>query len=206
MPRTFMLATLIPEKIEQFIPFMQDSIVKQTNNPLLPALPIAPANLTALLNDVIAKAALVRQGVRGAKTAREASRTKVENGYRQNEGYAEAVIAELPPEQQEAAAESCGFSVYKHGKSQKAAYAASYGGAEGSVALDVKSLGRHGDVQYCHQHSVDGGVTWVDHPPTVKTRLVVTGLPVGVKAQFRFRTLIDGAYGGWSDVKTFVVR
>ena len=113
---------------------------------------------------------------------------------------------ELPPAQQEAEAEICGFSPYKHGKYQKGACSVSYGGNEGSVGADVKALGRHGDVQYCHQHSIDGGVTCVDHPPTVNTRLVITGLPVAVKAQFRFRTLIAGVYGGWSDIKTFVVR
>jgi hypothetical protein len=64
----------------------------------------------------------------------------------------------------------------------------------------ARDVGRHGSLQYCHAHSLDGGTTWIDHPPTTDTALAISGLPVGTWVSFRFRTLKKGAYGDWSQV------
>src|SRR6185312_5796379 len=75
--------------------------------------------------------------------------------------------------------EGAGFSVKKKGKYSKPAYAIVRGEVEGSVVAKVKAQGRHGSIQYCHAHSLDGGTTWIDHPPTTEATYAISGLPVG---------------------------
>ncbi len=72
--------------------------------------------------------------------------------------------------------------------------------------IDVKALGRHGTVQYCHSYSINGGTTWVDWPPTLDTKLTITGLPVGVAVEFKWRSLIKGVYGNPSQILTVTVH
>src|SRR6185312_10244770 len=74
--------------------------------------------------------------------------------------------------------EGAGFSVKKKGKYSKPAYAIVRGEVEGSVVAKVKAQGRHGSIQYCHAHSLDGGTTWIDHPPTTEATYAISGLPV----------------------------
>jgi hypothetical protein len=76
----------------------------------------------------------------------------------------------------------------------------------GSVEIDLKAVGRHGTVQYCHSYSINAGTTWVDWPPTLETKVIITGLPVGVVVSFKWRTLIKGTYGNWSQVLTLPVH
>jgi hypothetical protein len=162
--------------------------------------------VTALLSALIAAQALaLKKGV-GSATARDTARGKVETAFRQWEAYAEGIIATMAPEDGQAALATTGFFGKKPGKHAKAPYTVTWGEFSGSAEIDLKALGKTGTVMYCHQYSINGGTTWVDWPPTIEAKLIMTSLPVGVVVSFRYRTLIKGVYGNWSQVLTLPVH
>jgi hypothetical protein len=83
-----------------------------------------------------------------------------------------------PPEDAKAALATLGFHQKKAGTRVKQASAVDWGELSGSADIDLKAVGRHGTVQYCHQFSVNGGTS----------------------------TLIKGAYGNWSQILTLPVH
>jgi hypothetical protein len=197
MARSVIVAGNFPANDAKFATFGRNVEQKLTGNARYPAPPVPPPTLGALLDAF--QTTIDKRGP-GTASARKEARSKVETALRQNATYVESGAAGLSPEDATSAIEGAGYSVKKKGKYDKPAYAIVRGKVEGSVLAKVKAQGRHGTIQYCHGHSLDGGTTWIDHPPTIDTSLAISGLPAGTSVSFRFRTLKKGAYGDWSQV------
>jgi hypothetical protein len=73
-------------------------------------------------------------------------------------------------------------------------FGAYYGGIPGAVLLRVKQV--NGATNYW-QHSTNQ-VDWFNTPESHKSRMLVTGLPVGQMCYFRTRRLVKDAYTEWS--------
>jgi len=196
MARSVVATGKFPGNDAKFAAFGRNVEQKLTGNTRYPAPPV-PAPALGLLLDAF-EPTIGKRGP-GTASARKDARTKVEAALRQNLAYVESGAATLSPEEATSAIEGAGYSVKKQGKYDKPAYAVVRGQVEGSVMAKVKALGRHGSIQYCHAHSLDG-TTWIDHPPTTETALAISGLPAGTWVSFRFRTLKKGVYGDWSQV------
>ncbi|MEI7894840.1 MAG: hypothetical protein WCI05_17215 [Myxococcales bacterium] len=205
MPRKVIVVSHLPPNHREFIVFARHVVTRLTGNLRFPNLPVALAELTALIDALEAAEISVEMHVKGAAEDRDAKRTKVEAALHQEQAYVESVAQQVPPEDVEAAVNSSGFSVKKQGKHTKPAYEVTRGDVSGTADLDVKSLGRNGTVMYCHQYSLDNAKTWIDAVPTIETATSITGLPIGQTVSFRFRTLVKGAYGDWSQIITFLV-
>ncbi len=206
MARRFVIAALFPEKHPEFIAYAQALITCWTGNTIVPSPPVSISAATALLTTLTGAQALALKKGAGAATARNTARGHVEVAFRQWEAYAEGILSALSPEDAASALTTLGFHQKHAGKSPKQAYTVVPGKLAGTMNIDVKALGRHGTVQYCHSYSINGGTTWVDWPPTLDTKLTITGLPVGVAVQFKWRSLIKGVYGNPSQTLTVTVH
>jgi hypothetical protein len=128
----------------------------------------------------------------------------VQSSHRQNISYVQTQCDATSPEEAASIAAGSGYATTKQVVHNKAAYAVTRGNTAGSVRVAVKRVGR--GVQYCHEYSVDNGKTWTAMPPTLECALLISGLPVGQTVMFRFRTLIKGVYGDFSQVLSFLVH
>jgi hypothetical protein len=195
-----------PGNQQAFIVFATNVVTCFTGNVHYPNPPVALATLTSLIAALVAAEGLVATKVKDAAKARDSARAKVEAALTQLEAYATTVVEQAAPADAPAILASSGFSAKKPSKHTKDAYSVDRGDTAGSAVIDLKTLGKHGKVQYCHQYSINGGTTWVDLPPTLDAATTVTGLPLGQNVLFRFRTLIKGVYGDWSQTFTFFVH
>ncbi len=205
MPRKFIIAANFPKKHPAFIAYALALVAAWTGNDAVPIPPVTVAAALLLVNALVAAQALAVKGGAGTATARNTARDHVEAAFRQWETYAEGLLGVMAPADAAAALTTLGFSQKKPGTHAKQEYEVTWGTLSGSVDIDVKSVGRHGTVQYCHQYSVNG-TTWADWAPTLDTKLTITGLPVGVLVSFRWRTLIKGVYGNPSQTLTLLVH
>jgi hypothetical protein len=206
MPRKIVVKSDFPRNQAKFIAFAENVAVCLTGNTTFPAPPVTPAALTALIAILSAAEALANKRGAGAATARDTAREHVETGLRQDEAYVEAIIATMALLDARAALATSGFLEKKASTYAKGPYSVDDGKLSGSADIDVKALGRHGTVQYCHQSSLTGSAPWVDYPPTIETKFTITGLPVGTVVSFRYRPLVKGAYGNWSQTLTLLIR
>jgi hypothetical protein len=191
---------------DDFLDFSENVATCLTNNTYFPNPPVTAAQLTQLNSAYSAAIDVAKKGGKGTVTARKQQRTLVETAHIQDEAYVTAMIAVAPPALAATMLASSGYHQKKASTRSKPPYAATRGAVAGDVVLNVKALGRHGTLQYCHQYSINNGQTWVDQPPTLETRLDVPGLPVNTVVLFRFRTLIKGVYGDWSQTISFPVH
>ena len=206
MARKFIIAALFPEKHPEFISYAQAVVTAWTGNAIVPTPPVTVVAVAALVATLVtAQAAADKKGA-GTAAIRNTARDKVELALRQWETYAEGILAAMAPEDATAALATLGFHEKKAGSHPKQEYTLTWGEASGSADIDVKALGRHGTVQYCHQYMLAGTTIWVDWPPTLDTKVTITGLPVGTVVSFRWRTLIKGEYGNWSQTFTLLIH
>lgn len=206
MARKIIVVANFPVKNEGFIAYAQNVVTCWTGNALFPNPPVTLAAVTALINSLISAQALaLKKGV-GAATARNTARAKVEAALRQLEAYAEGIVVQMAPEDGAAALATTGFPSKKPSKHTKAPYSVLAGTLAGTAEIDLKAQAKTGKVMYCHQYSLDAGKTWLDWPPTVEVKTTVTGLPSGLTVLFRYRTLIKGVYGNWSQTMSVPVH
>jgi hypothetical protein len=206
MPRKFVIAALFPKKHPPFIAYAQAVVAAWTGNSVVPNPPVTVAAVGTLVTALVtAQAVAVKKGA-GSAAIRNTARDKVEVAFRQWETYAEGILGAMAPEDATAALATLGFHQKKPGTHAKQEYAITWGEASGSADIDLKAVGRHGTVQYCHQYMLPGTTIWVDWPPSLDTKVTITGLPVGGVVSFRWRTLIKGVYGNWSQTLTLLIH
>jgi hypothetical protein len=206
MPRKFVIAAKFPKKDPAFITYTEAIILAWTGNTVVPNPPVTIPAMTALYNVLTAAQALAVKRGAGAATARNTAREHVEVALRQWESYAEGLLAAMAPADAVAALATLGFFQKKAGVHTKQDQAIEEGKLTGEGELNLKAVGRHGTVQYCVQYSINGGVAWLDWPPSLETKIVITGLPVGVVVWFQWRTLIKGVYGNWSQTLKMLIK
>jgi hypothetical protein len=205
MARKIIVAGNFPGPSKRFIAFATKVAngLKGNNNFASP--PVTAAALLVLIAALVAADEAVDNKVPGAVADRQAKRAKVEAALQLDEAYVQTIVQAASPEDGANMLESSGYPAKKPSSFAKAGYAVTKGGVEGSALIRIKTIGRHGTIMYCHQFSLDGKV-WVDVPPTLEASVTVPGLPLGQQVSFRFRTLIKGAYGDWSQTLLYLVH
>ena len=207
MAKAYVVAKF-PKPNKKFSPFVWSIIACLTNNATFNNLPVSIPTLTDEANAFDTAAAAADKRTSGAAALRDSKRSLLEDDLRLVESYVQGIIAKLPPDAVLAAILSSGFAQKNAVVATKAPYAVTRAKTQvaGNVTANVKSLGRHGTVMYCHQFSLNNGQAWTDCIPTGNTKLVITGLPLGTTVSFRFRTLIKGVYGDWSQTLNYLVH
>lgn len=207
MAQKVILVKDFPVNVQAFIAFAQNVVTCWTGNTLFPNPPVSLASVTASINLLVAAEAFASTNKsRTATTDRNNKRSKVNTALGLLLSYAQSIIDTLSIHDGQAAATSSGFRAKKPSPHPKQDCTIARGPTAGSVVINLKALGKHGTVQYCHQYMLAGATTWVDLAPTLQTKTSVSGLPVGTTVQFRFRTLIKGVYSDWTQPLNFAVH
>jgi hypothetical protein len=100
--------------------------------------------------------------------------------------------------------EGAGMFVKKPRPPSRRVLAANDGPVSGSVEV-VVPVAADG-ASYELAQSIDGQKTWIVHPSTTKSTLVIDGLTPGSTVWFRYRASVKGQMGDYSDAVSLIVR
>jgi len=162
--------------------------------------PIAVSN--AHISDAEAAQAAVATRAQGAVEVRDAKLRIVMADLRTTALYVEEV-ANLDVPTAEATIRASGLEVRKATARTKQDFAVKQAAVSGSVTLDAKAAGTR--AAYNWQSSLDQKV-WTDLSQTVKARVTVTGLGVGVLYYFRVCSVTRNGKSDWSHVESLFVK
>lgn len=191
-----------PENTPAFI-ILADAIVgNMVGNPHFPQ-PVPPLAEVRQAIAVLQEAEVVAQSkLLGAAAARDAARRALWSLLSRLKAYVQGV-ADDNAENAVAIIESSGMSVQPKGARVKPPFSVSPGRNRGTAILVVKAVAK--DATYHWQKSEDGGLTWIDLPPTLQAKTTVPNLVPGKEYLFRYRTLAHAGLSDWSDPISFIV-
>lgn len=195
--------TDFPKNAGKFAKFSKNVATCLTGNAALASPPVDGITLAAQANAVVAADVPRQQRSEVTLAARASAVAVLARSLRQDAAYVQATCDALPLDQARKVAVNSGFDFTEPTAHAKLPYAIRRGGASGKVRVIVKLVGW--GVMFCHAYSVDGGKTWVELPPTLAALTPISGLPVGTTVCFRYRTLIKGTYGDWSQIQAFLI-
>jgi|SRR5579883_518144 len=174
-----------------------------TANPLFPA-PTPPlATVSTSLDALVAAEQATETRAKGTVETRDAALATVLEQLHALKAYVQQVC-DADKENADKIAASASMSTRRTPVQKKPEFAVTSGPVSGSVHLVARASGRRAGYEW--ESSVDGGKTWQLAPVTLQARTVLTGLPVGVACQFRFRPVTKTGEGAWSQAVTFVVQ
>ena len=192
-----------PRKEADFLLFATNVGTKMTNNPAFPNPTPSLASLNAAIADLHTAQVTATSRAKGAATVRDEKRTVVVGLLQQARGYVQGV-ADATPENAASIIESAGFAVRKAPTRGPRAFEARQGAVSGTAKLVAVSAGKRASYEW--QYSTDGGKTWIVAPVTLQAKTSVTGLAVGSTVVFRYRAVLKGGEGDWSQTVALLVK
>jgi hypothetical protein len=112
--------------------------------------------------------------------------------------------ADADPEHAEAIINSAGLKTRKANTRSKVPFAVTQGTTSGTVHMAAKATAHR--ASYDWEWSNDGGKTWVALPSTLQAKTSLAGIPAGMVAQFRYRTVTKTGVSDWSPGMSFLVK
>jgi hypothetical protein len=193
-PHRPVIAVDWPESHPKAIAFTQSAVLACTDNTWLPNPNAVLALVVTALAVVVPSQTSAGTKAKGTAQTRNAAVLKLKAAV---EGLAHQVqgIADANPSDAVAIIESCGFKVKTVTKPKKSATKAKPLTPAGSALLTVLAVAHA--IAYFWQMSTDK-TNWSDITPTKGSKTTVTGLAAGTTYYFRFRVLLKGGYGDWS--------
>lgn len=143
-----------------------------------------------------------------SKADRDAKRIKLEAAINHIANYVIGQAELLPPEDQAALIGAAALTMRASRSHWKEPFSATHADLSGSVLLralrkaNVQKRGQQ--VMFYWEVSLDG-VTWSEAGHSFESSTTLTGLEVGRRYSFRFRTFRANAYTDYSQVATLVV-
>jgi hypothetical protein len=201
-----LVALNLPDaKVSLLITIARSIVQRMTDNPWFPAPDPSLADVQAAIDDLAEATTTALSRVQGSVASREDKRSALITRLRHLQAHVQS-IANANVENAVAIIESAGMDVKNVGKPPPPVYKASEGRVSGEVDLVVPSAGDRAG--YEHQHSLDGGKTWLPLPQpfTSKTKVTVAGLTPGTTVWFRYRATVKGETGNWSQPISTMVR
>jgi len=192
-----------PKKEGDFLLFVTNLAAKMTNNPYFPNPTPALATLNAAIADLHSAQVATASRAKGTATVRNEKRAVVVGLIQQARGYVQGV-ADATPESAASIIESAGFAVRKPPTRGARAFEARQGAVSGSAKLVAVSAGKRSSYEW--QYSTDGGKTWILAPVTLQAKTGVTGLASGSTVVFRYRAVLKGGEGDWSQTVALLVK
>ncbi|HEX8793988.1 MAG TPA: hypothetical protein VF765_23765 [Polyangiaceae bacterium] len=195
---------LLPTKVLDLLKAAHAIVTAMTGNPRFPA-PVPPLpTVTGLITTLAHAEQATATRAKGTVQARNAARRAVVQALGALKAYVQTIADAALPEDAATIITSAGMTPKKAAVRVKPPFAATAGALSGSVKLTVRSAGHRASYEW--QSSIDGGKTWVDATPSLQAKTTITGLPVGSTVQVRFRAIIKGGPGNWSQPLGIVVK
>jgi hypothetical protein len=113
-------------------------------------------------------------------------------------------VADADPENAAAIIQSAGMGVRKAPVHAPRVFAVIQASASGSVKIVAPAASRR--ASYDWQTSTDGGKTWTLASSTLQSKTSLSGLAAGTTVMFRYRAIVKGGEGEWSQPIAFLVK
>ncbi len=200
--RTFVSANL-PRPVPLLIPFAQNVVQQMTGNAhfLTPTTPLA--DVSAAIAALQAAETATLSGLKGTVVVRNDRKAALVTLMGELRNYVQKT-ADADAQNAAAIIQSSGFSLRKTPARKPRVFAAKPGAVSGSV--DVVTARASVRASYEWQYSVDGGKTWIEAPPSLRSSTTIVGLPIAVSVQLRSRAVTKAGPGDWTQPLAIVVK
>jgi hypothetical protein len=193
----------LPEPVPALVTYSQSVVTAMTNNPNfttpLPSLADVSAAIAALLT--AETAALSR--LKGTVVVRNDKKAALVTLLQELRNYVQKT-ADADQENGAAIIQSSGFPVRKTAVHKPRTFAAEPGPVSGSVVVTAQAAARRASYEW--QYSTDGGKTWIEAAPSLKSRTTILGLPVASAVQIRSRAVTKAGPSDWTQPLVVVVK
>lgn len=193
-------------KLGSFIAKVQNIVLEITNHSTIFVTPAPPlATVTGDIAALEAAESLALTRAHGTAAARNLKYDVVVNDIRALQRYVQD-LADMADSEAEAIAviQASGFNLKVNGVHVKPDLEVKNGTVSGTVKLIAKAAANR--ASYNWQQSTNNQATWTDLPPTLQAKTTVSGLTVGARVFFRFRPVIKGGAGNWSQSVWIIIQ
>jgi len=173
-----------------------------TNAATLPHPDPPLVTLQAHIDDLATKEAALARRTAGAAADRDGAMRVLQADLNNERAYVEQ-IATQDPANAARIAEDAGMSLHKVPSTNKPHLVLRHGRVSGTVDVIAKAI--TGAQAYHRQYSIDGGVTWIDMPPTTKANATLANLTVKTTVFVRHRAVLRTGLTDWGDPVSIIV-
>jgi hypothetical protein len=193
----------LPSKVPDLIARVRHIVSCSTNNAYFPD-PTPPlAEITTAVDELYEAQVATLTRAKGTNSLRDEKLKVVRSLVGAYATYVQ-LQADANPDEAGSIIESSGFFIRAASTRKKLPFNVKQGRVSGTA--DVEILGVAKRASYEHRWSADGGKTWQPGGHTNKTKITITGLPVGVVVLFCFRPCTKTGEGDWSEPFAFLVK
>jgi hypothetical protein len=203
IPHHVFVVRKLPRSVPIFIEYVRTVLAAMATSPHFPGPSPSLATVTASVGALESAQATTKTRAPGSTEVRDAALALVIGQVQLLLGYVQQV-ADGSPEQAAAIIASAGLRARAIGARNKPPFVVRLGALSGTARLVAKAAG--GRAAYDWEYSVDGGKTWSAATTTLQATTVIAGLPVAAMVVFRFRSVIKGGAGDWSQPVSLLVR
>ncbi len=193
----------MPRPVPALIPFAQNVVQCMTGNAHFPTPSTPLAVVTAAIAALQAAEMVVLSGLKGTLAARNDRRASLVTLIGELRSYVQKT-ADADPQNAAAIIQSSGFALRKVAVHPPHVFAAKPGAVSGSVVVTTPRVALRASYEW--QYSVDGGKTWIEAPPSMRSKTTIVGLPVAVSVQLRSRPVTKAGPGDWTQPLAIVVK
>lgn len=193
----------LPTKVPALIQYVQNIVKMMTGNTAFPNTTALLAQITAAVTALNTAETATLTRVKGAAATRNAARAALLALLQQLKAAVQAA-ADADTDNAPSIIESAGIAVRKSAVRPPRVFDATQGPTSGTAKLVTASAGHRASYEW--ETSTDGGKTWVTAPPSLQAKTVITGLPAGTTAQFRYRAVTRTGAADWSQPVSLLVK
>jgi hypothetical protein len=192
----------LPTKVALLITYVQGIVTAMTGNPSFPNPTPALAAISAALATLQTAETAALTRARGTAVTRNEKRATLVALLVQLRAYIQAQ-ADAAVEHGASIIASAGIAVRRPISHGPHTFGAKPGPTSGTVKLVAEVAARRASYEW--QYSTDGGKTWLEATPTLRSSTTISGLPAGTAVLFRYRAVTTTGTTDWSAPTSLMV-
>lgn len=193
----------LPETVPAIVARAQAIVDAMTDNPHFPA-PVPPLwVISKAVVDLQNAEATALTRAKGTAAIRDEKRTMVRSLLQQLRSYVQ-VTADGDPANAVSIIQSAGMTTRKQPVVPARVFSARPGPVSGEIRLIAPKAAKY--ASYDWEYSIDGGVSWLTMPSTVKASTTLARLTPGTSVMFKYRSITSKGESAWSVPVTAIVK
>jgi len=193
----------LPRPVPHLIPFAQNVVQQMTGNAHFPTPTTPLADVSAAIAALQSAETATLSGLKGTVVVRNDKKASLLTLMGELRNYVQKT-ADADPLNGAAIIQSSGFSLKQTPTRKPRVFAAKPGAVSGSVEVTAATAAKRASYEW--QYSVDGGKTWIEAPPSMRSKTTIVGLPIAVSVQLRSRPVTKAGPGDWTQPLAIVVK
>jgi hypothetical protein len=192
----------LPRNVPALITYAVGIVNGMTGNAYFPTPSPALATVETATSDLQTAETVAQTRAKGAVAQRNAKQQALVSLLEQLRTYVQST-ADASPENGPAIIQSARLALRKTPVRKALGFHAKAGSVSGSVKVVAPAAARRASYEW--QYSTDGGKTWVTMPSTLQAKTSLSGLTPQTTIQLRYRAVLKGGEGDWSQAVSYVV-